>query len=412
MSDQAPIVAVASEFPGNVSAALADARIFPVIDADWRSASNAIKRVNPAAVVVAVRPDQENNLRALADELAPLRPYVPLIVVDPTCELPMNALPFGNASDRPDRIAARLRNAMRVRTLDATVLRRSPGDPVQHNALRTPDPIEDVTVLLLGRGGIYPTLSVAFGERVGLVGALSIENAAKQLNARDVDGIVIADGFSDRVVDAFLTVLSEDARYRNLPIVVTSDRLCPVYELPNLEIITAEPSLIPGLTLPLFRQQALSARLSRALTSLDNDGLIDVRTGLLTGTAFARDFATAVYQTQQRGGGLSIARFTFDEIPQRAVYDAARIASRLMRQMDFGTVTEDNALVVVFAEAELRNAHMIARRLSSVMKHTMQHGDRARRADPRVALTSLLPRDTSETIMQRLRDNSERRVAS
>ena len=31
------------------------------------------------------------------------------------------------------------------------------------------------TVLLIGRGAAYPALSVAFGERVGVVGALSIE---------------------------------------------------------------------------------------------------------------------------------------------------------------------------------------------------------------------------------------------
>lgn len=412
MSDQAPIVVIASELPSSVSAALADSRIFPIIDADWRTASNAIRRVGPAAVIAVATAEQNNSLQALAQELAPIRPYVPLVVIDPIAELPLNALPFGMSSYRPERIGPRLRAAMRVRTLDATVLRRSPGDPVQHQALRTPDPIEDVTALVLGRGGTYPTFSVAFGERVGLVGALSIENAAKQLNARDVDGIVITDGFSDRVTDAFLTVLAEDARYRNLPVIVMGERFKPDYDLPNLEVICAEPELAVMQALPLLRQQALNSRLGRALASVDRDGLIDVRSGLLTRSAFIKDFATAIYQTQQRGGGLSIARFTFDDISERAIFDAARIASRLMRQMDFGTVIEDNALLVVFAEAELRNAHMIARRLSSVMKHTMQHGDRSRRADPHVALTTMMPRDTSETIMQRLLESSQRRAAS
>ena len=41
-----------------------------------------------------------------------------------------------------------------------------------------------------------------------------------------------------------------------------------------------------------------------------------------------------------------------------------------MRRMDFGTLETDGSIVVVFADADLRNAHMIARRLSSVMKHT------------------------------------------
>ena len=79
-------------------------------------------------------------------------------------------------------------------------------------------------MLLVGRGSAYPTLSVSLGERTGVVGALSIEAAAKHLNVRDIDGIVLAEGFSPRVVDAFLTVLAEDARFRHLPVVVTSAR--------------------------------------------------------------------------------------------------------------------------------------------------------------------------------------------
>ena len=50
------------------------------------------------------------------------------------------------------------------------------------------------------------------GERVGLIGALSVETAAKYLNARDVDGIVIGEGFNPRTVEAFLTVLGEDGK--------------------------------------------------------------------------------------------------------------------------------------------------------------------------------------------------------
>ena len=91
-------------------------------------------------------------------------------------------------------------------------------------------------MLLIGRGAAYPALSVALGERMGVVGALSIEAAAKHLNMRDIDGIVLAEGFSPRVVDAFLTVLAEDVRFRNLPVVVTIEGVMPVYDLPNLEL--------------------------------------------------------------------------------------------------------------------------------------------------------------------------------
>ena len=62
-------------------------------------------------------------------------------------------------------------------------------------------------MLLIGRGAAYPALSVSLGERMGVVGAFSIEAAAKHLNTRDIDGIVLGEGFTPRVVDAFLTVL-------------------------------------------------------------------------------------------------------------------------------------------------------------------------------------------------------------
>ena len=72
------------------------------------------------------------------------------------------------------------------------MLRRIADDPATQIKLSDTDPIEEATVLLIGRGAAYPALSVALGERMGVVGALSIEAAAKHLNARDFDGIVLA----------------------------------------------------------------------------------------------------------------------------------------------------------------------------------------------------------------------------
>ena len=269
------------------------------------------------------------------------------------------------------------------------------------------DPARDATVLLVGRGNAYPTLSVSLGERTGVVGALSIEAAAKHLNTRDIDGIVVAEGFSARVVDAFLTVLTEDARFRHLPVVVTSSDLAPAYDLPNLEIISGEPAQVVATALPLIRQHAFEAHLSRTLKAIDAEGLIDARTGLLTSEAFERDFASAVYQTQQRGGGLSVARFAFDPEHPRAQFDGARIISRLMRQMDFGAIQEDGSVVVVFAESDLKTAHAIARRLSSVMRHT-SHGKREARSEPTVTVATLLPNDSAKSLRARLEDEAQR----
>jgi hypothetical protein len=272
------------------------------------------------------------------------------------------------------------------------------------------DTVSDATVLLVGRGAAYPALSVSLGERTGVVGALSIEAAAKHLNTRDIDGIVLAEGFSPRVIDAFLTVLTEDARFRNLPVVVATDDLAPAYDLPNLEMISGDPARIADIALPMIRQHAFEAHLSRTLRAIDAEGLIDARTGLLTPTAFDRDFATAVYQTQERGGGLSVARFAFDPAHPRARFDGARIIGRLMRQMDFGAVFDDGSVLVAFAETDLKNAYAIARRLSSVMRHT-SHGKRDARAEPTVSVATLKPNDTAKSLLARL-DEEARRAAS
>ena len=81
---------------------------------------------------------------------------------------------------------------------------------------------------------------------------------------------------------------------------------------------------------------------------------------------------------------MSVARFAFDPSHPRAQFDGARIIGRLMRQMDFGAVFEDGSVIVAFAETDLKNAHAIARRLSSVMRHT-SHGKRDARAEPVVS---------------------------
>ncbi len=169
-------------------------------------------------------------------------------------------------------------------------------------------------------------------------------------------------------------------------------------------------ALVAANALPLIRQHAFEVHLSRTLRSIDAGGLLDPKTGLLTSAAFNRDFATAVYQTLSRGGGLSVARFAFDPAHPRAQLDGARILSRLMRQMDFGAAQEDGSVIVVFAETDLRTAHMIARRLSSVMRHT-SHGKRDTRSEPVVTLATMLPSDSAKSLLARLYDES-RRAAS
>jgi hypothetical protein len=420
MSQQGPILVVSTVRRPSFAATLDIGRLFPVVETEWADAVRAVEQVQPAAVLAATSDTDAAGLAQLATRVAARQPYLPLISIDPRVAHPDNVIPFfQNQIPQPqasptqplqtqggsDRLTARLRAALRVRSLHATVMRRLvPATPM---GLSDIDPARDATVLLIGRGGAYPTLSVALGERTGVVGALSIEAAAKHLNVRDIDGIVLGEGFSPRVIDAFLTVLTEDARFRNLPIVLTGGDLVPAYDLPNLEVVSGAAAHVIATALPLIRQHAFEAHLSRTLKAIDANGLIDARTGLLTPEAFERDFASAIYQTQQRGGGLSVARFAFDPEHPRAQFDGARIISRLMRQMDFGTAQEDGSVVVVFAEADLKTAHTIARRLSSVMRHT-SHGHRDARSEPAVTAATLMPNDSAKSLRSRLQEHAHR----
>src|SRR5256714_6394973 len=410
MSQQGPIIVVSAGEPPPFASALQDAELLPVVPCRWADASRSLAQLAPAAVVVAASATAEIGLEALARQVAANRLYLPLIVVDPTTSLPDNAIPCTQSGGKFDRLIARLRSALRVRTLHSTVMRRVDGGAAAHATFDDADPARDPTVLLIGRGAAYPALSVSLGERMGVVGALSVEAAAKHLNTRDIDGIVLGEGFSPRVVDAFLTVLAEDARFRNLPVIVTLEGVTTAYDLPNLEVISGDPARIAANALPLIRQHAFEAHLSRTLRSIEAGGLLDPRTGLLTPVAFHRDLATAVYQTLSRGGGFSVARFAFDPNNARAQLDGARILSRLMRQMDFGAVQEDGSVIAVFAETDLRTAHMIARRLCSVMRHT-SHGKRAARPEPVVTLADMLPTDSAKSLLARLYEEA-RRAAS
>jgi hypothetical protein len=408
MSQQGPLLIVSNAGRPSFAAALDDAQMFPIVETRFADAARAVAQVQPSAVLADMRDVDQAQFAVLASRIAALKPYLPLIAVAPGGSLAENAIPFSPIKGKFDRLPPRLRAALRVRALHVTVRRRLGEGPAAH--FPEIDPVRDATVLLIGRGGAYPALSVALGERMGVVGAFSIEAAASHLNNRDIDGIVLGEGFTARVVDAFLTVLSEDARFRNLGVVLTSNELAPAYDLPNLEIIAGEPDIVAANALPLIRQHALEAQLGRTLRAIDANGLLDPQTGLLSLAAFERDFVRAVSATLSGGGGLSAARFAFDDQNPRAQVDGARIISRLMRRMDFGVVQSDGSVVVVFNDTDLRNAHGIARRLSAVMRHTAS-GRRGQRSDPAVTVATLLPQDTPYSLLARLHDDPQRAVS-
>ena len=406
MSQQGPILVISDDARPTLVAALDEAKLFPIVEVGWADAARAVIDVQPAAVLAGTAGASEPAFAELAKQIGAQGPYLPLVAFEPAFALPDNAIPFWPSGENFDRLMARLRGSLRVRALHLTALRRL-GDTHVKTELPEADPARDATVLLIGRGGAYAALSVAFGERMGVVGAFSMEAAANHLASRDIDGIVLGEGFSARVVDALLTVLAEDARFRSLAVVLTSDELSPSHNLPNLEIIRGEPADIAANALPLIRQHAFEAQLGRTLRAIEAEGLLDPQTGLLTRKAFDRDFATAVEQTKASGGGLSVARFAFDADNPRAQIDGARIISRLMRRMDFGAVRRDGSVVMLFADTDLRSAHAIARRLSAVMRHTST-GRRGANSEPTVTVASLLPSDTPASLLARLYEGLQR----
>jgi GGDEF domain-containing protein len=140
--------------------------------------------------------------------------------------------------------------------------------------------------------------------------------------------------------------------------------------------------------------------------------MIDPHTGLLTHAAFTRDLGRAVRDTEHRGTALSVARFSFElELDRRASLEAARLVGRLVRNVDFAAREDDGSVVAVFTECDLRTAHVIARRIASVLKHTLLIVEGARaRADATVTLATLKPTDDVASLLARV--TGERVVAA
>ena len=402
----------------DVVAGLRAAGAFPVIESGWADAPKALASVEPEAIVLAEPCPDERSAFALARALTELRKkgggiITPVIArcADDRPLVPPDAL--GIAAKAPvERIARRLSSVLRIRALHGTVLRRTStlaSRGLLPPEMKAADPLHDAIVLLVGRGRSYPELSVALGEHVGVIGALSAERAARALSARDVDGMVIGDGFNPKVVEALIAALADDVRFRDLPIAVlgqagnTANIVEPYcLELPNLERITGGSAQLVERFLPYVRMHALGQQLRRMLVSLDAKGMIDPDTGLLAQDAFWRDLNRAVDAAEKRGVGLSIARFSFGTSDRRTRLDAARLVARLVRQVDFACREADNSIFAVFTETDLRAAHIIARRIASILKNTMVTAEDRNGISADVTLATLKPKDSVDSLIARV----------
>jgi GGDEF domain-containing protein len=411
MSLQGPMLVVAEKPAADLVEALSAAGAFPIIEANWTDAPTAFVAVKPAAVVIAEagQPRSESSARMLCLQIATVNgaivPVVARVAGDQGPAIPI-ALP-ADASLSVGRLVARLQSAQRVRALHATVLRRiemfaSHGGTLP--SLPVGDALEDATVLIAGRGPLYPALSVAIGERVNMLGALSVETAARHLNARDIDGIVVGDGFSPRMAEAFLTVLAQDARFRDIPVAVIGETPPDFGDsLINIDHVDGDPSRLVARMVPLVRMRAFEARLKRMLKSLDADGMFDPETGLLTRDSFWRDLAKAVAEAADRSQSLSLARYSFDGVMEpRAGIDAARLMTRLIRNIDFATRDDDGSILIAFTQTDLRSAHVVARRIAATLKNTMLVPQRGGKITANVTLATLKAGDTLDSLMLRV----------
>jgi hypothetical protein len=407
MSLQGPILIVADKPADGLAQAFADAGAFPIIEASWAGAQTAATEVKPSAIVLS-EPDATRNSAAVAlsHQVAKAVPFIPVVIrmrEDRAPALP-EALTISN--DAPvERLIARVSSALRLRTLHSTVIGRAKTLKEQRNIvveLPAGDPLDDATVLLIGRGRHHATLSVAVGERMGVMGALSVDQGAGCLEARELDGIVIGAGLATGGVDAFLTVLSEDARFRDLPVAVLSAD-SDAGRLPNF-VRARDPLVLLERAVPFIRMRALETMLKRLLKSIECKGMIDVRTGLFNANAFGEALAHAIADAGERGARLSLARFSFeDPVDRRTSMDAARLVSRLVRDVDFACRQDDGSILFAFGDTDLRDAHVAARRLASILRHTMLRDDRERSGvSPAVTLATLKPSDTMHTLLARV----------
>jgi hypothetical protein len=410
-----PMVVVAESSAADLIDVLGKSGAFPTVETRWADAPAAIAEIQPVALAIA---DPEGSpspldvhavIHCVETRGGPVTPVIALVERDHAPAIP-SALTIG-MDDSTDRLIARLRSALRVRTLHATVLRQahSTGAKKGVPAFVPPDLLEDATVLCVGRGGFYPALSSAIGSRVGLIGVLSIDTAARYLNVRDVDGVVIGEGLGPRVVEELLTLLAEDVRFRDLPIGVLDNAAVDDERLPNLLRVDSDPVRLVEQMFPFVRLQAFESHLKRVLKSLEAEGVIDPDTGLLKAAAFWRDLERAVQATEQTGKALSVARFTFEGASDhRAQLDAARLFSRLLRTVDFACRELDGSILAAFTETDLRSVHVVARRIASVLMRTMVSSDRGRHAiKPTITLAALKPSDNLSTLVARIGASSQ-----
>ena len=183
-----------------------------MVETDWADAARAVEQVQPAAVLAATSDIDGAGLAALA---ARDRGTPALSAADRRRSADPASRQRHSRSFRAlqtaglDRLVARLRAALRVRSLHATVMRRlEPATPI---ALSHIDPARDATVLLIGRGGAYPRCR----SRSASAPAWSARSRSKRLRSISTSGTSTA-SCSAKVLARAWSMLSSPC-WRRMP---------------------------------------------------------------------------------------------------------------------------------------------------------------------------------------------------
>ena len=221
--------------------------------------------------------------------------------------------------------------------------------------------------------------------------------------------MVIGEGLGPRVVKALLTVLAEDARFRDLPIGVLDNAAVDDERLPNLVRVASDPARLVERILPFVRLQAFESQLKRVLKSLETEGVVDPDTGLLVAAAFWRDLERAVQEARSlaKRSRLRVSRSRAS--PTAAPISMPRGCSAGWCATSISPVgNRTDRILAAFTGTDLRSAHVIARRIASVLKQTMLSPGRERRTiRPTITLAALKPTDNLSTLVARVGANSQ-----
>ena len=80
-----------------------------------------------------------------------------------------------------------------------------------------------------------------------------------------------------------------------------------------------------------------------------------------------------------------------------------------MRQVDFACQEADKSIFTVLTETDLRSAHVVARRIASVLKNAMLTADGKRGGvDAALTLATLKPSDNIESLVARVAEEPPR----